>query len=151
MKQKEIQNGNQFQHHLQPNRPQKILDQSDSTNMTTICKHFKLGLINGFEPACVFCSNEALERVIAEQQATIDSLKKQVESGYKTLNTMWAKHNELFENFARLVDADIPKDDQLLKIDEYRRLRHACRLQMLDADYCMTCYNFVCECEGQYD
>jgi uncharacterized coiled-coil protein SlyX len=96
-------------------------------------------------------TSPALERVIAEQQATIDRLKKQVESGYETLNTMWTKHDELFDNFARLVDADIPKDDHLLKIDEYRRLRHACRLQMLEANYCMTCYNFVCECEGQYD
>ena len=22
---------------------------------------------------------------------------------------------------------------------------------LLGAGYCMTCYNFVCECEGQYD
>jgi hypothetical protein len=95
--------------------------------------------------------SEALERVIAEQQATIDRLKKQVESGYETLNTIWTKHNKLFDDFARLVDADIPKDDQPLQIDAYRRLRHACRLQMLEAGYCMTCYNFVCECESQYD
>jgi len=95
--------------------------------------------------------SEALERVIAEQQATIDRLKKQVESGYETLNTIWTKHNELFDDFARLVDADVPKDDQPLQIDAYRRLRHACRLQMLEAGYCMTCYNFVCECESQYD
>jgi hypothetical protein len=95
--------------------------------------------------------SEALERVIAEQQATIDRLKKQVESGHETLNTVWTKHNELFDDFAHLVDADIPKDGQPRKIDEYRRLLRACRLQMLEAGYCMTCYNFVCECDGQYD
>lgn len=93
----------------------------------------------------------ALERVIAEQQEKIDSLEKQINSAHETLSTVWTKHDELFENFARLVDATIPKDDQLLKIDEYRRLRHACRLQMLETGFCMTCYNFNCECEGQYD
>ena len=93
----------------------------------------------------------ALERVIAEQQTKIDQLTAEVTRGHKTLSTMWNKHGELFECFARLVDAGLPKDEQLLKIDEYRKLRHACRVQMLEAGYCMTCYNFVCECEGQYD
>lgn len=23
--------------------------------------------------------------------------------------------------------------------------------EVAEAGYCMTCYNFVCECEGQYD
>lgn len=91
----------------------------------------------------------ALERVIAEQQTRIDRLTREVDRGHETLAKMWTKHNGLFEDFARLVDATISKDDDLLKIDSYRKLRHACRLQMLDAGYCMTCYNFNCEC--QYD
>jgi len=93
----------------------------------------------------------SLERVIADQQATIDSLKNQIERGNETLNTIWTQHNELFESFARLLDASIPKDDELFKIDSYRNLRHDCRMKMIGVGYCLTCYNFVCECEGQYD
>jgi len=95
--------------------------------------------------------NQALERVIAEQHTQIDRLKDEIRRAQETLSTMWTQHGELFESFARLTDAQIPKDDQLLKIDEYRNLRHECRMHMLDAGYCMTCYNFICECEGQYD
>lgn len=99
------------------------------------------------------CDNtqNSLNRVIAEQQTQIDRLKDEIRRAHETLGTMWTQHGELFESFARLVDAQIPKDDQLLKIDEYRKLRHECRMHMMEADYCMTCYNFVCECEGQYD
>ena len=93
----------------------------------------------------------ALERVIAEQQATIDHLKGEVTRGHETLNTMWTKHNDLFDSFARLVDADIPDGSDYANLEAYRKLRHECRLQMLETGYCMTCYNFVCECEGQYD
>ena len=95
--------------------------------------------------------NQTLERVIAEQQIQIDRLKDEIRRAQETLSTMWTQHGELFESFAKLTDAQIPKDDQLLKIDEYRKLRHECRMQMLNAGYCMTCYNFVCECESQYD
>lgn len=93
----------------------------------------------------------ALERVIAEQQKTIDQLTKIVESGHETLNTMWTKHNELFEAFARLIDFAAPHPEKEFDYKAYNNLRHECRLQMLETGYCMTCYNFVCECEGQYD
>jgi len=93
----------------------------------------------------------SLERVIADQQATIDSLKNQIERGNETLNTMWTQHNELFESFARLLDASLPKDDDFFKINSYRNLQHDCRMKMIQTGYCLTCYNFVCECEGQYD
>ena len=89
----------------------------------------------------------SLERVIADQQKTIDHLNERLDSAHKTLNTMWTQHNELFESFARLIDSDIPVSVGT----EYRKLRHECRVQMLEAGYCMTCYNFVCECDGQYD
>lgn len=96
----------------------------------------------------------SLERVIAEQQAKIDSLTKQVESGHETLATMWTKHEELFHAFARLIDARVPKfhpDVDVKEFKEFQQARHECRMQMLNAGFCMTCYNFVCECEGQYD
>ena len=93
----------------------------------------------------------ALERVIAEQQAEIDKLKAQQASAHETLNTLWERHDQLFDCFARLIDADIPDGANLDVAKAYRNLRHECRLKMLDAGYCMTCHNFVCECEGQYD
>lgn len=93
----------------------------------------------------------ALERVIAEQQAKIDHQSGLLESQMKSLQTYFTRHDSLFESFARLLDAGLPKDDQLLKIDEYRKLRHECRIGMMDSGYCMTCYNFNCECEDQYD
>ena len=90
--------------------------------------------------------SEALTRVIEEQQATVDALRKQLDSAHETLNTMWTQHEELFGYFARLLDAPPPGHDVA-----YNKLRHQCRLQMLEAGYCMTCYNFICECDGQYD
>ena len=30
------------------------------SNATTICKHFKLGLITGFEERCVYCENDMM-------------------------------------------------------------------------------------------
>ena len=92
-----------------------------------------------------------LERVIAEQQAKIDQLTAEVTRGHETLNTIWTKHNDLFESFARLIDAHIPDSIEHGDPKNFRRLRRTCRVQMLEAGYCMTCYNFVCECEGQYD
>jgi len=95
--------------------------------------------------------SEALERVISWQQRKIDHQSGLLELQMKSLQTCFTRHDELFENFARLIDVSLPKDYQLLEIDEYRKLRNACRLQMLAAGYCMTCYNFNCECERQYD
>jgi hypothetical protein len=88
--------------------------------------------------------SEALERVIAEQQKKIDHQSGLLEIQMKSLNTVFSRHSELFESFARLIDVDVPDDVS----KEYRRLRQTCRFGMLEAGYCMTCYNFVCECEG---
>ena len=50
--------------------------------------------------------SEALERVIAEQQAKIDHMEKVIEGQNKSLNTVFTRHDELFEAMARLVEAD---------------------------------------------
>lgn len=98
--------------------------------------------------------SEALERVIAEQQAHIDHMKSVIDSQQNRTNTVFTRHGELFESFARLLDAEIPKcspDQKGDVFEAYRKLRHDARMQMMDAGYCLHCYNFVCECEGQYD
>jgi|JI10StandDraft_1071094.scaffolds.fasta_scaffold338057_4 hypothetical protein len=95
--------------------------------------------------------SEALERVIAEQQTKIDQLTAEVTRGHETLNTIWTKHNDLFESFARLIYAHIPDSTDHGDPKNFRRLRQTCRVMMLEAGYCMTCYNFICECDGQYD
>jgi hypothetical protein len=102
---------------------------------------------SGCERANLDPMDDPLKRVIAEQQTKIDRLDKQLASAHETLNTIWTKHNDLFESFARMIDVNVPDDIS----KEYRRLRQTCRVGMLEAGYCMTCYNFVCECEGQYD
>lgn len=105
---------------------------------------------SGCERANVDPANP-LERVIAEQQTKIDQLTAEVTRGHETLNTIWNKHNDLFESFARLIDAHIPDSTDHGDPKNFRRLRQTCRVAMLEAGYCMTCYNFGCECEGQYD
>jgi len=37
----------------------------------------------------------SLERVIAEQQATIDRMEATIQSQTKSLDTVWNQHNEL--------------------------------------------------------
>ena len=44
----------------------------------TICKHFRLGLVTGFEKSCIYCENDNLHQRIAELeqelQTTTDAL-----------------------------------------------------------------------------
>jgi len=90
--------------------------------------------------------SEALTRVIAEQQAEIDRLRKQLESANKDLNTVFTRHDELFEAFARLLAASVPDKNNAEAMAFYNRLRLECRIQMAEAGYCMWCHNFECEC-----
>lgn len=131
--------------------PVQVARRSHAKFQSTQPKHSQQAVACRNQTTLGGCMSQALERVIAEQQSTIDHLKQQFESGHKTLNTMWTKHSELFEAFARLIDADLPDGSDYAKLEAYRKLRYECRLQMLETGYCMTCYNFVCECEGQYD
>ena len=82
--------------------------------------------------------SEALERVIAEQQAKIDHMEKVIEGQNKSLNTVFTRHDELFEAMARLVEAD-EKD--------WRTLSRKVRLEMMDAGWCFGCYSFACKCD----
>jgi hypothetical protein len=43
-----------------------------------ICKHFRLGLVSGFEKTCVYCENDGLQNRISELeqelQTAVDAL-----------------------------------------------------------------------------
>lgn len=91
--------------------------------------------------------SNALERVIAEQQEKIDWLTGDLKRANETAGTLWTRHNELFEAIARLLDCDLPSEPTEQQWVEFCRLRHTLRRQMLDTGYCLSCYNFVCECD----
>lgn len=88
-----------------------------------------------------------LERVIAEQQEKIDWLTGDLKRAHETSETLWTRHNGLFEAIARLLDYDLPIDPTEQHWTQFSKLRHAVRMQMLDTGYCLHCYNFVCECD----
>lgn len=89
----------------------------------------------------------ALERVIAEQQEKIDWLTGDLKRAHETAETLWTRHNELFEAIARLLDYDYPINPTEQQWSQFCKLQHEVRMQMRDTGYCLRCYNFVCECD----
>ena len=91
---------------------------------------------------------EALTRVIEEQQKRIDDLLK----GNKVLidrsANVFKKNEELFEAFARLLDANVNREPTEKEFQKYHELRNECRHLMWEAGYCLHCYEFICTCEG---
>lgn len=91
--------------------------------------------------------SSALERVIAEQQDMVDSFTAQLESAQKSSAHVWKQHEELFETFAKFLDADLPFDR--LDVDrakKYLKQRHELSLAVLDCGYCLRCQDFICHC-----
>jgi len=91
--------------------------------------------------------SESLNRVIEEQQKRIDDLlegnKKLIERSAR----VFKQNEELFEAMVRLLDYDLPSDNITDKQwADYCSLKHEVRMQMIDAGYCVRCYDFVCEC-----
>ena len=92
--------------------------------------------------------SEALNRVIEEQQKRIDDLlegnKKLIERSAR----VFKQNEELFEAMAKLLDYDLPSDNITDKQwADYCSLKHEVRMQMIDAGYCVRCYNFMIHCE----
>jgi len=92
--------------------------------------------------------SEALNRVIEEQQKRIDDLlegnKKLIERSAR----VFKQNEELFEAVAKLIDFRMNYDKWEDKQREaYGSLRHEARMQMIEAGYCVTCYNFMAHCE----
>jgi hypothetical protein len=95
--------------------------------------------------------SEALNRVIEEQQKRIDDLlegnKKLIERSAR----VFKQNEELFEAMARFWDADLPSDTDIKegtnKAKQYNHLKWEARMQMIEAGYCVRCYNFMVHCE----
>ncbi len=95
---------------------------------------------------------EALNRVIAEQQKRIDDLLQSNKRLIESAANVFKKNDELFEAVARLIDFRMDYDKWEDKQREaYGSLRHEVRMQMIEAGYCVTCYNFMAHCECDYE
>ena len=92
--------------------------------------------------------SEALNRVIEEQQKRIDDLLEGNKKLIERSSRVFKQNEELFEAMAKLLDYDLPSDNITDKQwADYCSLKHEVRMQMIDAGYCVRCYNFVCECD----
>lgn len=93
----------------------------------------------------------SLERIISEQQQKIDDLtdgnKKLIERSAR----LFKQNEDLFEAWARFLDADLPKDSDNIEgtnvFKKYQHYRQEVRMQMMEAGYCLHCYNFICDCD----
>ena len=82
--------------------------------------------------------NKVFERVIAEQQERIDALEAQNAARDSGLVRHHAKLDKFIANvFSHL---NTPTDKTFLVIKE----------DLLGFNYCLTCEQSPCECEGQY-
>ena len=81
----------------------------------------------------------SLARVIDDQQKRIDWLNSQLESCHKTIESMFEKHETLFELIGDLVDRGT-------KNPNLEAQMHAVRITLLTTGFHMCCYKFDCEC-----
>jgi len=96
----------------------------------------------------------SLDRVIAEQQKKIDDLTEANKKLIQRASNVFKKNDELFEAVARLIDFRMDFDEHKWedkKREAYCSLRHEVRMQMIEAGYCVTCYNFMAHCECDYE
>jgi len=94
--------------------------------------------------------SDALNRVIEEQQKRIDDLLVSNKNLIDRAENIFKKNDELFESVARLIDFRIKTDGWTDKEREhYGSLKHEVRMQMVEAGYCVHCYNWMnfCECD----
>lgn len=96
----------------------------------------------------------SLDRVIAEQQKKIDDLTEANKKLIERAANVFKKNDELFEAVARLIDFRMDFEEHKWedkKRAAYCSLRHEVRMQMIEAGYCVTCYNFMAHCECDYE
>ena len=83
----------------------------------------------------------SLERVIAEQQAEIDRLHVVMDQRFKEAVRRTEQVDRLAQAAFRSMD----------KATMSQAERDALRAALHALDYCTTCEQMPCECEGQYD
>lgn len=96
----------------------------------------------------------ALERVIAEQQAEIDSLRRTIDSQYKSMEGYCDREKKLFEQIDALLDfklagkwKDECKDDR----EKYGEILHSLRITLIKNGWCTRCAMMQHECECNDD
>ena len=92
----------------------------------------------------------SLERVIAEQQKEIDSLKDLVKSQQNQLvltNKQIEKRFLQLDNLVNLRLRDCWRDDKKEQWDSYCKGIYETRLTMIEYGWCFNCQSFNCECE----
>ncbi len=95
---------------------------------------------------------EALTRVIEEQQKRIDDLLEGNKKLIERSANVFKQNEDLLESVARLLDFRIKTDGWTDKEREaYGTLKHEVRMHMVEAEYCVNCYNFMAHCECDYD
>jgi VIT1/CCC1 family predicted Fe2+/Mn2+ transporter len=87
--------------------------------------------------------SQALERVIAEQQARIDLLMSQISHGID----ISIRANAQIEDIAKQAFVMLSHPNKSEKLE----CRHALKTALRNFGYCLTCECLPCECDGQYD
>lgn len=98
--------------------------------------------------------SSALERVIAEQQETIDQLEAIVKSNREYLHAEFQNKDKIYAEVMRLItfhfSPDIAKqfpDD----MKRWRALARSIKAMLLDEGMCIYCWEFGCGGECQQD
>ena len=97
--------------------------------------------------------SEALERVIAEQQAKIDSLQKDnaalLASSTKSAQSRHDRDTALFKDIDTLLDFKVRpywKDDQEESFKKFTSLHHELRMHLLENGWCIRCGEWCHSC-----
>jgi len=98
--------------------------------------------------------SEALERVIAQQQAEIDSLKRTIEACNKAEQKRHDRETAFYKRVDRMIDFKLRpywKDDQKEAFQKYGALLHDVRIDMISHGWCLRCADWTsfCECNDE--
>lgn len=92
----------------------------------------------------------ALERVIAEQQKEIDSLKRVIESNRKIMIGNVKTEQELYKLLDSIVDMRFKcatREDH----DKVHKVIGEARMYMVEGGWCFNCAAYQHDCECQYN
>lgn len=90
----------------------------------------------------------ALERVIAEQQKEIDTLKLMLEAANASMARKLLDEEEVFRAFSKITTYSGLRGawhtDKRKEWDEYHSLLHEGRMTLMDAGWCFNCATLNC-------
>ena len=92
----------------------------------------------------------SLERVIEEQQQTIDRLKDLLASANRqnvALNQQMERRFRQLDELTSLRLRDCWKDDKQAQWEQYRATIHEVKASMNEYGWCFNCQSFNCDCD----